>query len=51
MSRTASLSPEDGFKLLTTGTLSSYEAMLTSDYLVEGPRAFTEKRPPRWQGR
>ena len=26
-------------------------AMAASEDYVEGPRAFTEKRPPRWQGR
>ena len=28
-----------------------YEQMLTSEDFFEGPRAFAEKRPPRWKGR
>ena len=29
----------------------AYDAMLASEDAVEGPRAFAEKREPRWQGR
>jgi len=31
--------------------LPTYRAMLRSQDAAEGPRAFSEKRPPRWQGR
>jgi crotonobetainyl-CoA hydratase len=33
------------------GDLPHYRAMLRSDDAAEGPRAFSEKRPPRWQAR
>lgn len=51
LDRTASLSLEDGFTMLANGELTQYQAMVESEDLLEGPRAFTEKRPPRWQGR
>jgi crotonobetainyl-CoA hydratase len=31
--------------------LPAYEAMLHSEDFLEGPRAFAEKRKPRWSGR
>jgi crotonobetainyl-CoA hydratase len=48
---TAAVSVEDGFRLLHSGTLPSYRAMLGSVDAAEGPQAFVDKRPPRWQGR
>lgn len=33
------------------GGLPGYQAMLASDDAAEGPRAFAEKRRPRWTGR
>jgi crotonobetainyl-CoA hydratase len=48
---TAASSVEDGFRLMRDGDLPRYRQMLASEDAVEGPRAFAEKRPPRWQGR
>jgi crotonobetainyl-CoA hydratase len=41
----------DGFELLRSGRLPRYAAMLGSQDAAEGPAAFAQKRPPRWQGR
>ena len=48
---TVYLSRPEAFKLLRSGDLAAYEAMLVSEDAAEGPRAFTEGRPPRWKGR
>ena len=48
---TASLDPQQGFGRMRSGDLPSYERMLRSEDAIEGPRAFAEKRAPRWQGR
>jgi len=42
---------DEAFAHLRSGDLVAYERMLASDDAQEGPRAFTEKREPRWQGR
>ena len=42
---------EAGFATMRGGDLPRYRAMLASDDAAEGPRAFAEKRPPRWAGR
>jgi crotonobetainyl-CoA hydratase len=39
------------YQTLRTGDLSNYRAMLTSEDAQEGPRAFGEKRAPRWSGK
>jgi crotonobetainyl-CoA hydratase len=51
LATTASLDVRDGFRRLRSGELPSYELMLHSEDAVEGPRAFAEKRAPRWRGR
>lgn len=49
--RTGHLSLAEAFELLRSGEMARYEAMLTSEDAQEGPRAFTEGRPPRWSSR
>lgn len=41
---------EDAYRVLRSGALPRYRAMLTSDDADEGPRAFAEKRAPHWSG-
>ena len=41
----------DGYAALHSGRLPRYAAMLGSQDAAEGPAAFAERRPPRWQGR
>ncbi len=48
---TEGLEVEEGYKLMRSGVLPSYSAMLTSEDALEGPRAFAEGRPPEWKGR
>ncbi len=42
---------EQGYRLMRSGAIPSYRAMLESDDAREGPRAFAEGRAPQWQGR
>lgn len=42
---------EEGYKLMRSGAIPSYRAMLESDDVIEGPRAFAEGRAPEWKGR
>lgn len=48
---TAGTGVEEGFRRMRRGDLPAYRAMLASEDAVEGPRAFAERRPPRWRGR
>ena len=51
LAATADAGIADGFALMRSGELTAYSTMLTSEDAEEGPRAFAEKRPPRWSGR
>lgn len=42
---------ESAYAVLRDGGAPLYQKMLTSEDAIEGPRAFTEKRPPIWKGR
>jgi crotonobetainyl-CoA hydratase len=44
-------SVRDGYAAMRSGRLPGYVAMLASADAAEGPAAFAERRPPRWQGR
>jgi len=48
---TAGMSVEAGLRLMRSGTIGSYQAMLTSEDAREGPAAFVEQRPAKWTGR
>ncbi len=48
---TAGIEVEAGYKLMRSGAIPSYQAMLQSDDALEGPRAFAEGRAPEWKGR
>lgn len=45
------LSIADAYRLLRSGQLETYSAMLESEDAKEGPRAFAAKRAPIWTGR
>jgi crotonobetainyl-CoA hydratase len=51
LAATASLDVQDAFRRLRSGDLPNYQLMMGSEDAVEGPRAFAEKREPRWRGR
>lgn len=48
---TTGMEVEAGYKLMRSGAIPSYQAMLQSDDALEGPRAFAEGRAPEWKGR
>lgn len=47
----AGLGIEEGYRRMRGGDLAAYQAMLASEDSLEGPRAFAERRTPRWKGR
>ena len=51
MKATEAVSVADGYRLMQSGAIPVYDAMLASEDAREGPRAFAEKRPPVWRGR
>ncbi len=48
---TEGLEVAEAYRTMRSGAIPSYRAMLDSADALEGPRAFAEGRPPRWQGR
>jgi crotonobetainyl-CoA hydratase len=48
---TAGMPIPQAYAVLHGGALPMYQAMLRSEDAAEGPRAFGEKRAPRWAGR
>jgi crotonobetainyl-CoA hydratase len=48
---TSALSLAAAYRHLRSGDLASYQRMLGSQDAQEGPRAFMQKRSPRWLGR
>lgn len=47
---TDGLTVAQAYQSMRSGSLPGYGAMLTSEDAKEGPRAFGEKRAPRWSG-
>ncbi len=47
---TEALPLEPAWQVLRAGAVPAYQAMLASDDAREGPRAFAQKRAPRWRG-
>lgn len=47
---TEATSVDDGYRVLRSGMLPAYRAMLASADAQEGPQAFAEKRQPAWRG-
>lgn len=49
--QTAHLTVEDGFDRMRSGEMEAYNKVLKSEDAIEGPKAFSEKREPNWQGK
>jgi len=48
---TCELTVEEGYRLMRSGALRHYPAVLHSEDALEGPQAFAEKREPQWKGK
>ena len=48
---TEGLEVEQAYRVMRSGAIPTYRAMLDSEDALEGPRAFAEGRTPEWQGR
>lgn len=49
--RTEGLDVPEAYRVMRSQACPDYQRMLASEDCKEGPRAFAEKRAPRWQGR
>ncbi|MSO93844.1 MAG: crotonobetainyl-CoA hydratase [Rhodospirillales bacterium] len=49
--RTEGLAVPEAYRVMRSEACPAYHRMLASEDCQEGPRAFAEKRAPRWQGR